>query len=396
MITVLIVEDCISKFSEIKSVLLELDIPETRLTHVNNKEDARELLKNRSFDFFILDINIFQNKNSDKITKNAGADLLVELENSILSPRTHFNIPNTIFIMSEYHDALLTNKETFNRCKVVPCQYERGSQDWIQELKIEIKKETLKNQVKIDKIDSKIVILSIHGIQTFGQWQNKLNKTLENHKEFNSSVHILYKYHYFPITHFLRNNKRAFEVDKVCRDIVQTTERFPDAKFCIVGHSFGTYLIAESLAKIHHRINVERIILAGSVLKSDYDWFPIIRKHNIKKIINECSTRDIPLLFSHFFAKGLGMAGIEGFPPHAGVIMNRYTTGGHSCFFNKENLQAWTNFIYGADIEFKDNRSDAGISDMILSIFTKSRRRWFFLGLILIFLAITANYTITY
>jgi len=379
LITFLIVEDCTIKLAEIRSKLSRLGINEARIKDVNNKIEALELLAQKPFDFLILDINIYQDKGSSTITKGSGIDLLIDLEDSLLSPRNSYNIPNTIFVMSEDPEAITNNGQAFNRCKVVPCQYVNGSQDWSSELEVELKRAELRQQSVIEKKSNELVVYSVHGIQTFGGWQEKLDTVLKKYGEGTVSEHIIYKYHHFPITHFLRSSKRADEVDKLSKDLLILARRFPEARICIVGHSFGTYLIAESLKKISDRLNIDRIILAGSVLQSDYDWTDIINKHNIKSVTNECASKDSALVFSHFFAKGLGMAGIEGLSPHGGIIINRHFEGGHSCFFTDSTFSQWSQYIHGDILDAKDDRGDAQISDMLFSFLTKTRRRWVFL-----------------
>ena len=376
MITFLIVEDCPKKLIAIKKRLGELDVSELRITDVSNKAAALELLQERPFDFLILDIHIYRTQQCEEISPNAGVDLLVELEDSILSPRNRYNIPNSIFVMSEFPEAILKNGETFKKCKIIPCRYSHDSDDWSQELEVELRRAELKQQSVIGIKSHDIVVYSVHGIQTFGGWQSKLGEALKSYTKSQIVEHIPYKYHHFPITHFLRSGKREYEVANLAKEINLLANRHPEAKICLVGHSFGTYLIAESLKALNTRLNIDKVILCGSVLNSNYDWSPSIQKHNIKNIINECASNDWALVFSHFFAKGLGMAGVESFKPHSGVVTNRYLKGGHSCFFNEITINEWCGYIHGVPIFPKDDRDDAGVSDAIFSFITKTRRRW--------------------
>ena len=379
MITFLIVEDCPNKLKAIKNKLIELGVHELRIKDVNNKLDALNLLKEKIFDFLILDINIYNSSRCQEITKDSGVDLLIELEDSIHSPRTKFHIPNTIFVMSEYPEAISNNGESFKRCKVIPCHYNSGSADWSFDLKTELKRAELKHQSVVEKKSNEIILYSIHGIQTFGGWQNKLDQILKLHDKYQIIEHIPYKYHHFPITHFLSSGKRTNEVNRLSKEIKDLANRLPEARICLVGHSFGTFLIAESLKSINIRLNIDKIILSGSVLTSNYDWSEIISKHNIQNISNECASNDWALVFSHFFAKGLGMGGIEGFSPHGGILTNRYFRGGHSCFFNDLRLKEWSQFIHGETLDMMDERGNAGPNDMLFSFFTKTKRRWVFL-----------------
>ena len=71
MITFLIVEDCPNKLKAIKNKLIELGVHELRIKDVNNKLDALNLLKEKIFDFLILDINIYNSSRCQEITKNS-------------------------------------------------------------------------------------------------------------------------------------------------------------------------------------------------------------------------------------------------------------------------------------------------------------------------------------
>ncbi|WP_158768223.1 hypothetical protein [Paraglaciecola sp. L1A13] len=394
MITFLIVEDCHNKLSAIKQKLNGLGVSEFRIKETNNKNDALNFLKESIFDFLILDINIYASADCVSITKNAGVDLLIAIEDSIFSPRKKYNIPNTIFVMSEYPDAITNNGESFNKCKVIPCQYSSDSEDWMLELDREVKLAELKQQSVIDRKSNDIVVYSVHGIQTFGGWQGKLDRELKSHTETKVLEHIPYKYHHFPIIHFLRTGKRLNEVNKFSKEIKLLANRSPDTRICLVGHSFGTYIIAESLKSLDVRINVESIVLSGSVLRSDYDWSEIISRHNIKTIINDCASNDLALVASHFFARGLGKAGIEGFSPHGGIVQNRYFNGGHSQFCNNKTLKEWCCLIHGEEINIVDERKDAGLYDSFISWFTKTSRRWIYTIFFLIFMSILCFFII--
>jgi hypothetical protein len=384
LITFLIVEDCPNKLTAIKNRLFKLGVHKLRITEVDNKLDALNLLKEKPFDFLILDLNIFTTSESKKVTKSAGVDLLIELEDSILSPRNSFNIPNTIFVMSEFPEAISNNGESFKRCKVIPCQYTSSSEDWSLELETEVKRAELRHQSVIEKKSNDVVVYSVHGIQTFAKWQNDLDDILNSDSQGQVIEHIPYKYHHYPIIHFLSSGKRVTEVKKLSKDIQLLANRYPEARICLIGHSFGTFLIAESLKSLNVRLNIDKVILSGSVLNSDYDWSGIISKHNIQGIINECASNDWALVCSRFFAKGLGMAGIEGLPPHGGIITNRHFSGGHSCFFNKKTLTDWCRFVSGHNLTMVEERDNAGLYDMFFSFFTKIRRRWVYLIIIIL------------
>jgi hypothetical protein len=370
----LIIEDCPNKLANIKEFLHSLKISDSRIKDIDNKSDALILLKERTFDFLILDINIPLSPDKKYPVAGAGVELLTDLDNSVNSPRVDYNIPPTTFILSEFPDAISENLKQIHHCKVFPCQYNDNSEDWKNELEHEIKKAILKENSYLPMSTDKIVVYSVHGILTFGDWQKDLDQ-LFIESGMKIVRHVIYKYYLYPLRHFLRTKKRTLEVEKLKNELFSFAERNPEVKICLVGHSFGTYIIAEALRTMPESINIDKIILSGSVLKPNYDWGKIIKKHKINSIINECASRDYALMCAHFFAKGLGLGGIEGFGNEGGVVKNRYLDGGHSIFFTTKTLQEWVEHLYGTKLSFKDERGSPTIVDNIFSFLIKTRRR---------------------
>lgn len=145
-------------------------------------------------------------------------------------------------------------------------------------------------------------------------------------------------------------------------------EKHPGCCITLIGHSFGTYLIAKSLKNISQTSTpyFDRIILCGSVLKASYDWDEIIRRHNIKSILNDCALNDRPLVMSQAFAVGLGMAGRVGFKrKHGQLIENRFFNGGHSDFFNSQVFGHWERFIKKGDVVKVNQKQPVTIIDSL-------------------------------
>ncbi len=95
---------------------------------------------------------------------------------------------------------------------------------------------------------------------------------------------------------------------------------YPYANFHYVGHSNGTYLVAKALEE-YSWCKFDRIVFAGSVVDSHYDWEEKIEKGQVKKILNFVASGDwvvgwFPNLFRILpfgFNKDLGGAGHNGF-----------------------------------------------------------------------------------
>jgi hypothetical protein len=370
----LIIEDCPNKLENIKTFLFSLNISNSRIKNIDNKSDALILLKERTFDFLILDINIHLSSDKKGPVAGAGVELLTELDDSVNSSRVNYNIPPTTFILSEFPDVIAENLSQIHSCKVFPCEYNDNSDDWKHELEHEIKKAIAKENSYLPMSTDEIVVYSVHGILTFGDWQKELDQLFTKYGT-KKVRHVVYKYDLYPLRHFLRTKKRYLEVEKLKNELFTYAERNPEAKICLVGHSFGTYIIAEALRTMSESINIDKIILSGSVLKPDYNWGEIIKKHKINSITNECASRDFALICAHYIAKGLGLGGFVGFGNRGGVVTNRYFDGGHSTFFTKKTLKEWVQHLHGKKLIFKDERGCPTLVDNIISLLIKTRRR---------------------
>ncbi|ACH65287.1 response regulator receiver protein [Aliivibrio fischeri MJ11] len=359
MIDFLIVEDSTSKRENICSLLSEIN-KDFDITYVDNFEDAVEKIKKRSFSFVVLDIqipntSIDQNKNSQ-----GGVELLKWIKHKqksgVLSP------PKNILVLTEYEDLLNKYSETNKSYRVFTYLYDSTCSSWRNQVREHIEEYILTTSSNIDSMPNNKVVYSVHGINTHGEWQKDFGRYIDG-TQF-SYIHVPYDYLYYPLTSFLCPHLRTEEVDRLVEDLIMTAKKYPNATVQLVGHSFGTYLIAEALAKlpVENAPKFDKIVLNGSVLKSNFNWSKIVEKHGISKIINNCSLQDKALLASQSVAIGLGMAGREGFKGKlTNIIENRYYKGGHSACLNKTQFEEWFTFFEQNEIQPHDHRSTVNL-----------------------------------
>jgi tetratricopeptide (TPR) repeat protein len=180
----------------------------------------------------------------------------------------------------------------------------------------------------------KRVVISIHGIRTFGEWQDRFERLLRRHVDSQELTVISYRYGYFSLIAFLIPVFRWLVVRRFrvfLKTIIARQNQWD--RVDIVGHSFGTYILAWAIYGLseEQRGPIHTIILAGSVLKRNFPWRSI---RGVSRVINDCGTRDNELLLSQIFALGTGMAGRLGF--NGGIdrsFRNRYFHIGHSGYF---------------------------------------------------------------
>jgi hypothetical protein len=178
------------------------------------------------------------------------------------------------------------------------------------------------------------VVVTVHGIRTFGQWQGRLSALIASA----DPDAIVYNYHYgfFSVLAFLIPPLRAIRVGSFRRTLQGIVKDHPDADITLVGHSFGTHMIGWAIAKgfAGKGVAFAQVILAGSVLRQDFDWQRLIDEDVVGRVINDCGADDAILLLSQFGVLFTGMAGRLGFSGATGVaLFNRIHLGGHSHYF---------------------------------------------------------------
>lgn len=177
------------------------------------------------------------------------------------------------------------------------------------------------------------IVLTIHGIRTFGDWQSRLEK-LSKTAVLNAKFRH-FKFGYFDILSFLVPFLRNKIVKRFEVEILYTIENESPERLDIFGHSFGTFVIAKALQNLKEdrRVNIHTIILAGSVLRSDFNWHALIPRR-VHRVVNDCGSADAALTFSQLFVLFTGRAGRVGFIGSDGpYFRNRYSEFGHSGYF---------------------------------------------------------------
>jgi CheY-like chemotaxis protein len=366
MINFLIVEDNLNKFTKI-STLINSKIGNVVIKRVESVDRAIEQLKSVQFSFVIIDLNLpLMELKQPKI--DGGITLLKWIKKNQQTGKCR--VPSNIIGLTEYPDLIKKFSSELDLCRVFAYEYHENDESWKKRLLECVEEHALKLDQELIKVPSKRIVYSVHGIETNGDWQNELAQNLNlDNKEF---IHFPYEYNFFPSFSFLIPPLRWVEVNRFKKELEYMARKHPDCTITLIGHSFGTYLIANALENISQNTtpSFDRIILCGSVLKSSFNWDNIICRHKIKNILNDCSLNDKPLILSQAIAIGLGMAGRVGFKRKYGhVIINRYFKGGHSDFFNSEIFGHWENFIKNGAVTSVNKREHITIMDRIAQYF---------------------------
>lgn len=177
------------------------------------------------------------------------------------------------------------------------------------------------------------LVITVHGIRTFGKWQERMEVLLtqtSNRIEVNKI-----DYGYFSVFAFLVPGARWLATRRIRRILLTALHESGWKRIDIVAHSFGTHLVAWSLRGISAQEckHVHTIILAGSVLKPRFSWSQLLGSH-VQRVVNDCGTKDWILVCSQIGVLFTGMAGRVGFRGRLGIqFRNRYFRFGHSGYF---------------------------------------------------------------
>jgi SH3-like domain-containing protein len=174
------------------------------------------------------------------------------------------------------------------------------------------------------------VVVLVHGIRDYALWQSRVRSELE------SAGFVVEPTNYgrFGLVQFLAPVPffRRWAVDQIGEEIRIVKQSHRGARFSIIAHSFGTYIIA-SLIKNTFDLNASRIIFCGSVVSYRFR-FQDYEGRFIAPILNEVGTRDVWPAIAQSVTWGYGSAGTYGF--RRPLIRDRWHNGaGHGHFLNK-------------------------------------------------------------
>lgn len=350
MIDFLIVEDNDSKYTEVKKAILSVN-SDFDIHRVEDVKSATDQIKKRQFCFVIVDMQLPNSpEDKDTINSKGGYDLVKWVKHN--QKKKKCQPPENILILSQFAETLDAYNDKLLKTRVFTYLYKANDDVWINEIQDIIEEYLIQNESKTNKTSDDLIVYSVHGINTNGEWQSEFGGYLEN--RFGDNVkYINYKYQYYPVYSFLNPFLRKKEVDILIGDLKHCAKSAPNATVHLIGHSFGTYLISTALERLtlESAPKIGNIILVNSVLKSDYNWSKTVTTHNIKKILNECCINDKILILSQLFAMGLGMAGRLGFKGNLfNTVTNRYFKGGHSDLLQNKYFDDWCLHISNQEV----------------------------------------------
>jgi pimeloyl-ACP methyl ester carboxylesterase len=192
---------------------------------------------------------------------------------------------------------------------------------------------------KIRDNPQSITVVLIHGIRTDGRWEHLVRSELANIPQLN--VEPL---GYEPFSALgLWGPFRSGPIKNITRKLRDIRSQEPNSKIVVIAHSFGTYIISKILENSPD-ITIEKIILCGCIVKTDFAWDKHAPKIEKKRILNDVGTKDIFPVLAAISTRGYGISGRLGFQSNR--VFDRYFDYGHSdCFTPKHINEYWKPFI---------------------------------------------------
>ena len=219
------------------------------------------------------------------------------------------------------------------------------------------------------------VVFVIHGIRDKGFWTQKIARAIKQEaaeaqdgdgvrREFRS---VTTSYGYFAMAPFVLWWIRKQKAEWLMDQYTEARAHYPSADFSYVGHSNGTYLVARAL-RDYSAAQFKRIVLAGSVVRCDYDWNGLINNKRVRQVLNYVATGDWVVAI---FPKGmqpvrlldLGSAGHDGFADAATGAVHQisYIAGSHGAGHQERHWADIARFIVSGEQPVKDASRQDGI-----------------------------------
>lgn len=335
---ILLVDDDKTRSDKIKNRIKNIKSGSIKIEtdDVASINSAKKLLKSFLFDLLIVDI-VLPKRDGDDEEKiiDGGITLVKDLKRN-----TKYKCPKRILGITSYQEQHPKFQEQFSDLCELVLKVDTGSSSWLDTIINDIVHRVDINNLHNHNENIETALVSIHGIRTFGSWQQRLNDIIKEKDE--SVISLSFSYGYLDLISFILpfDYLRKKASNRLYEDITHWVTTYSTKRFVFVAHSFGTYVLKETLEKISKdrlSINLDLIILCGSVLKSNYSWSLVKNRYNVV-IINECGTNDLILWACNIFAPKLGMAGKTGFKwLNNDKQINRFHEGGHSLYFKERN-----------------------------------------------------------
>jgi hypothetical protein len=177
----------------------------------------------------------------------------------------------------------------------------------------------------------KRVVITLHGIESRGEWQKQATPILAQE----GWVPVPLDYGNFSTIKFLmppaRSRKLAWFVgqyEAVRNALTGGGVERPS----IIAHSFGSYIVAKALEK-YHWIKFDKVLFCGSIVRPNYPWAEIFKRHQVNCVRNEYGSLDFWAGVVGYGVFDAGPSGKRGFIGNDPDVDNHHFPYSHSEYF---------------------------------------------------------------
>lgn len=383
---VILIDDNEKRAKLLCNWMTSIGVLDENITVVDNTTEARFLISRNYYDVLLLDV-VLPKRKQDKALWSNGIELL-----RYISASNRVKTPEKIVGITAYSEDISSFKDKFEEHCLNVVEVKLGTTEWIPKLS---KAFSYIQSSKIARLraDGDLVAVTVHGIRTFGQWQERLKKMIQGEADY--IKFLSYKYGYFSVIFFVFPFFQRLEVNRLKLALKGMIAANPGKEFIVFSHSFGTYLFAHAFQELiedGESFNIKTLVLSGSVLKATHDWSFTQAVPGLN-LINECGSDDRILWLSEAFVPKTGMAGRTGFYGfNSDHFRNRFHLGGHSLYFEGDQFMKdnWLPlFVENPSTPAYDERGDLSLVANIieqLSVLTGKFGLYLFLIFLLFFI----------
>lgn len=328
----------------------------------NTTEMQEDYLLNYYLNYYILKFNISQCQVGILQTDIDEKEFLErqtikELLESVKYAKEVMNISTDSFYKEGYKQINLLLKDILNKSlNSWETLYDFTKSDYLVELMMEVDVTKAKyiSSLKISQKPQKVdyFLFYTHGFNTRGEWKNDLTEVISSSSRNTNINFILLPWDYgtFKLKFFSKKARKS-AVDKFTERYSQILDLYGECQLkCLIAHSFGTYITGTAIQENENFI-YDKIIFAGNILDTKYNWEKLKQNNQIKKVLIEQSSNDGAVLFAKLFRKlcfqkWIGYAGRDGFKNNYTFMQVLKSESGHSGMLNKKNMvDNWFPFL---------------------------------------------------
>lgn len=187
-------------------------------------------------------------------------------------------------------------------------------------------------------------LITVHGMNTDGPWQQDFSWAIAKKLRYSAPI-LIFKYPILRAMTLFERTQRLASTDlgeRLRLAAAQASQRVGELRPApdVVLHSYGTLLFSRLLLDDRFSdLRFNRVILAGSIVRPDYNWSSHVKSGRIELVINHCGDKDNAVFIAEFMMPNSGPSGRIGFLD--AVVSNVRAPGyDHGSFFELDRMRA--------------------------------------------------------